>query len=137
MGWRGGTALPGVRGDGDERAIQLAHRIERYVLTQSRYAKVFVCGYDAFELAGAGESTVFVPCLDFNLSAGRRDYHGHKLYLLVHEPKGRSAMDSIHWRFEDVYRLGIGGTLYDSDWGPWRLFEIVEAPTRTPLRPKR
>jgi hypothetical protein len=46
-------------------------------------------------------------------------------------------MDSIHWRFEDVYRLGIGGTLYDSDWGPWRLFEIVEAPTRTPLRPKR
>jgi hypothetical protein len=137
MGWRGGTALPGVRGDGDERAIQLAHRIERYVLTQSRYAKVFVCGYDAFELAGAGESTVFVPCLDFNLSAGRRDYHGHKLYLLVHEPKGRSAMDSIHWRFEDVYRLGIGGTLYDSDWGPWRLFEIVEAPTRAPLRPKR
>ena len=128
--------LPGARGDGEERTMQLARKIERHVLTQSRYAKVFVCGYDSFELAGVGESPVFVPCLDFNMGAARRDYHGHKLYILVHEPSGKSEMDSIHWKYEKVYYLGMGGTLHDSDWGPWRLFEIVEAPTRKPARNK-
>jgi hypothetical protein len=131
LGWGGAPVSSGAWSDREERNIQLAQKLERYVLTQSRHAKIFVCGYDAFELAGMGESRVFVPCLDFNLGVVRHDYHGHRLYLLVHQPRGRSEMDSIHWKYEKVYYLGIGETLYDSDWGRWRLFEVVEAPART------
>jgi hypothetical protein len=116
--------------DDGERNVQWAQKIERHVLLQSPHAKVFVCGYAGFEMVAMTESRVFVPCLDFNLGTVRRDYHGHKLYLLIHEPKGRGEMDSIHWKYEKAYYLGVGETLYDSDWGHWRLFEIVEAPVR-------
>lgn len=134
MGWFDASGARRVGADSEEQTLQLVRRMEMYLLGQSRYPKVFVCGYDAFELAGAGESRMFVPCLDFDMSAARRDYHGHKLYLLVHRPEGMSKMDSIHWKYEDVYALGIRETLYDSDWGHWRLFEIVEAPIRRGTR---
>jgi hypothetical protein len=130
LGWGGSATSSGFLAGRDERNMQWAQKLERHVLTQSRHAKVFVCGYDAFELAATAENRVFVPCLDFSLGAVRHDYHGHKLYLLIHRPKGRSEMDSIHWKYDKAYYVGIGETLYDSDWGHWRLFEIIEAPVR-------
>ena len=73
-------------------------------------------------------SLFFVPSLDLNFNKAREDYYGHRLFVLVHRPEGRSAMDSVHWKFYRIYIQGSRTTLYDSDWGPWRLFEIVQAP---------
>jgi hypothetical protein len=131
--WRGSQATQaGLVSVAQAADADLARRIERHVLGQSPYAKVFACGYDSFRFAAGPGGEVIKPMLDFNMARIRRDYHGHKLYLLVHRPVGRSAMDTIHWRFDRPYYLGVGETLYDSDWGDWRLFEVIEAPLLRP-----
>jgi hypothetical protein len=124
----GGAVLRADRARAEES--RLAARIERHVLARSPWAKVFVCGYDGFRLLRTGPSNVFEHALDLNFDKVRLDYGGHALFVLVHRPVGRSALDSIHWRYPDIYALGAGTTLYDSDWGDWRLFEIIEAPRR-------
>lgn len=102
-------------------------KIERHVRAQTPYVKVFVCGYDSFFLLGRDAPPTFVHSLDFNFYRAKEDYTGHVLYLLVHRPAGRSAMDSIHWKHDRIFSLGSRETLYDGDWGNWRLFEIIQA----------
>ena len=89
---------------------------------------MFVCGYGSFLLLGQDGGDVFLHALDFNFNKAKADYPGHVLFVLIHRPEGRYAADSIHWRFRDVFALGQRGTLYDGDWGDWRLFEIIQAP---------
>jgi hypothetical protein len=131
-----GGAAPGRRAPGrsieQERSIWLP-RIERHVLGRSPYAKVFVCGYDSFRLLGSETGPVFAHALDLNFHQVKNDYYGHTLFVLVHRPEGRSAMDSIHWQVPRMFELGHRETLYDGDWGPWRLFEIIQAPRRDAL----
>jgi hypothetical protein len=103
-------------------------RIERHVLAKSPHAKVFVCGYEGFLLLGPRPGELFLHSLDFNFHKAKDDYYGQNLYLLVHAPEGRAAMDSIHWKFERIFELGSRTTLYDGQWGQWRLFEIIQAP---------
>jgi len=116
----------------------MASRLEQYVLRQSKYAKVFVCGYDGFLLLGSranhlphavrgGQAGVYNYVLDLNINKIKSDYHGHVLFLLVHKPEGKSGTDSVHWQFDRLYTLGSRSTLFDSDWGDWRLFEIIQA----------
>jgi hypothetical protein len=102
--------------------------IEQRVRQQTQYPKIFVCGYASFQLLGPAPDPLFVPALDFNFHEAESDYYGHQLYVLVHRPEGRSAMESITWKYDRMFSLGGKGTLYDSDWGPWRLFAIVQAP---------
>ena len=47
---------------------------------------------------------------------------------MIKQPAGRGTGDSIHWKYDDVYSLGSEETLYDTDWGDWRMFEIIQAP---------
>jgi hypothetical protein len=122
----------GARNDGEYARVtteqnQWMPRIERHVLNRSKYATVFVCGYDGFSLLGARPSPVFIRALDFNFDKAEKDYSGHDLYVLVRQPQGRSAMDSIHWKYERIFTLGSRTTLYDADFGDWRLFEIIQA----------
>jgi hypothetical protein len=74
---------------------------------------------------------VFISVLDFDLEKAKKDYRGYALYVLVRRPVGRSAEDSIHWKYDRIYDFGAQGALYDSDWGDWRLFEIIQARPRT------
>jgi hypothetical protein len=107
--------------------------IEQHVRRQSRYPTVFVCGYDAFVLLGPRyDRDLFVPALDFNFHEARQAYRGRTLYILVHRPRGRSGMDSIHWQHEGIFALGSRGTLYDGTWGDWHLFEIIQATPEIP-----
>ena len=101
--------------------------IRTHILDRSRYAKVFVCGYDSFRLLRAGAGPLFAHALDFDLGQLKNDYFGHDLYVLVHRPRGRSATDSVHWKHNRIFALGTDNTLYDRDWGDWRLFEIIQA----------
>jgi hypothetical protein len=71
---------------------------------------------------------VFVRSLDFNFDKAKQDYPGRDLFVLVRQPRARSGMDSIHWKYPRIFELGSHTTLYDGDFGDWRLFEIVQAP---------
>ncbi len=102
--------------------------IERHVAGRSRYAKVFVCGYESFGLLGGTESDAFVHALDFNFNKAKSDYRGHDLFIMVKKPFGRGSGDSIHWKYMDIYTLGSEETLYDADWGDWRLFQVIQPP---------
>jgi hypothetical protein len=129
----GGLPADGEAGSYGELVLErgrLLPGIERHVGDSSRPVKVFVCGYDGFGLLGAEPGEFFVHSLDFNFDKARKDWVGHDLYVLVHRPHGRSGTDSIHWKFDRIFALGRRSTLYDGDWGDWRLFEIIQAPER-------
>ncbi len=113
-------------------AGHVRHAVECHVAAQSPYALVFACGYESYRLLGHDGGRFFHHALDFNFNETRNDYRGHALYLLVHAPTGRAAMDSIHWQYDDIYALGSRGTLYADDWDGWRLFEIIQAPVDRP-----
>ncbi|MGQ9662591.1 MAG: hypothetical protein ACUVWX_09690 [Kiritimatiellia bacterium] len=130
-----GERLASSRGGGREqyadlvaRRAEVLPRLHGHVLARSPYARVFVAGYESFALLGTDAPEIFVPSLDFDFIRARKDYHGQDLFLLVHSPRGRSAMDSIHWKYPEIYSFGSETTLFDSDWDEWRLFEIVQAP---------
>lgn len=109
-----------------EDALRLS-QLEHHVRARSGPAvKVFACGYDAFALLRAAPEGVFVRALDFNFDKAARDYYGQTLFILVHRPVGRSAMDSMHWKYRDIFIQGSQDILYDGDWGAWRLFEIIQ-----------
>ncbi len=99
----------------------------RHIRLQTPFAKVFVCGFESFALLRDNTSPVFEHALDFNLDKSKHDYYGQVLYLLVHLPEQRNAMDSIHWKYSNIYVQGVKDALYDSDWGDWRLFELIQA----------
>jgi len=104
--------------------------LERHVDGPARFAKVFVCGYDSFAFLRDGASPTFVHALDFNFDKAKRDYYGHTLFVLVRRPEQRFAMDSVHRKYPSIFIQGGPDTLYDSDWGEWRLFEMIQ-PLRT------
>ena len=101
--------------------------LERHIRFQTPFAKVFVCGFESFALLQSQASPIFEQALDFNFDKARHDYYGQVLYLLVHRPDQRNAMDSIHWKCRNIYVQGVKDALYDSDWGDWRLFELIQA----------
>ena len=102
--------------------------VERHVLARSRYAKVFVCGYESFDVLRGKRSDVFTHALDFNFNKAKDDYRGHDLFVMVKKPAGRGSGDSIHWKYADIYSLGSDETLYDADWADWRIFQVIQAP---------
>ena len=127
-----GTAAFGYGRSGADQMVSEGaawqSRIGAHVLRQSPFSKVFVCGYGSFGLLGARDDRLFVHSLDFNFYRAAHDYVGHSMYMLVHRPVGRMAMDSIHWKYDMLYTQGAYSTLYYGDWGDWRLFEIIRGP---------
>jgi hypothetical protein len=100
--------------------------LDRHVRRRARFAKVFVCGFESFAVLQGRVSPIFEHSLDFNFDKARRDYYGQMLYLLVHRPEQRNAMDSIHRQCPEIYVQGGQDLLYDGDWGDWRLFELIQ-----------
>ena len=88
-----------------------------------------VCGYEGFSLLrNYPRDSVFVHDLDFDFKGVDDAYGGHQIYVLIHAPHGRGAMESIHWKHPRFHRQGGGTALMDRDWGEWRLFELVQIP---------
>ena len=120
--WRAGQRAP----DALQANARVLSSVRHHVLRRTPFTKVYVCGYDAFRLLAGQSDPVFVPDLDFDIGRVRREYPGHALYVMICRPRGRSAMESIHWKFDGMYDLGYEATLYDGDWQEWRLFEIID-----------
>ncbi len=93
---------------------------------KANFIKIYVCGYDSFRLLKGLEDPMLLHSLDLDFSKAVTDYPGHQLYILVSEPIGRKAMDSIHWKHNMLFEQGEDVLLYDSDWHGWRLFEIIQ-----------
>ena len=123
----------------------LAAQVRDWVLQRSdrakRFgsAKVFVCGFGGYvnfhqpsppDLSHVRDPRLFINTLDFDFESAVQDYRGQDLYLLVPEPRGLSAFDSIHWKYSQVFEgRNAPRLLFDRDFGNWRLFEIVRAPS--------
>jgi hypothetical protein len=105
-------------------------QIRREVQATAPKVKVFVCGYDSFRLLGSRSDPVFQTALDFNFYQSVKDYRGYQMYLLIHQPVGASAFESIHWKYPLLFSRGHRNLLYYKDWGDWRLFELVQAPRK-------
>lgn len=104
-------------------------RVARHVLSKGRYPRVFVCGYEGFVLMrGYNDSGLFIHALDFDFDRAETVYPRQQLYVLVRRPTGCGAMESVHWKYDELFHLGDRNALIDSDWGDWRLFEIIQAP---------
>ena len=106
--------------------------IETVVLREDPYAKIFVCGYDSFALLREYKGSVFLRMLDLNFDSIKDDYHGCSLYVMINQPFGRDAMESVHWKYDKLYSEAGYRALHHSDWGNWRLFRIISAPKDKP-----
>ncbi len=103
-------------------------RVLDYVTALSDHPLVFVAGYAGLALTAHSDSPRLLNTLDFNFNKSRQDYYGQDLFLLIHRPTALARLDSIHWLFPEIYHLGSRTTLHADDFGPWRLFEIIQAP---------
>lgn len=109
-------------------------QVEADALTRSPHARIFVCGYAGLGLIpSSAVRDRFEPNLDLYVNTLRDAYFGQNLFLLVPEPIGAAATENVHTRLPTLYAAGGGRMLFCQDYGPWRLFEIVGAPTARQL----
>jgi hypothetical protein len=119
----------------EARRAVVCQSVSAYVRERTPYGRVFVCGYEGMGLlANRSPDSRLLPNMDLQLNELRRQYYGQQIFLLVRKPEGRAGVDSIHWRFPDAYRRGLERALFARDFGDWRLFEVIGAPTENQLR---
>jgi hypothetical protein len=119
----------------EARQAAVFESVSAHVQERTPYARVFVCGYEGLALLrNRPPDSRLIPNMDLHIGELRRLYHGQQLFVLIHRPEGRAAADSIHWRVPGAYRHGLERTLFARDFGEWRLFEVVGAPTEEQLR---
>lgn len=114
-------AEPEATGPGLETISQIAEQIA----SESRHARVFVCGYESFGLLGHLRDPEFVRSINFDFVDVGALYRGMATYVLVKKPEGRSAVDTVHWKYTDLYGWGCEGAVFAADYDDWRLFELV------------
>ena len=112
---------------------QVCREVEDYVNARTPYGRVFVLGYAGLDLLRGYAGERLMANLDFHVGGLRRAYKGQNLYVLVPEPKGPVRAESIFWKNPDIYALGGDRLLFAAAFGPWRLFEVVTAPTQEQL----
>ena len=117
------------------RQAAVYRSVAAYVQERTPYGRVVVCGYEGLGLlCNRPPDSRLIPSMDLHVGELRRQYYGQQLFVLIRSPEGRSAVDSVHWRFPGAYRHGLERTLFARDFGEWRLFEVVGAPTNEQLR---
>lgn len=107
----------------------VARRVERFVLDKKPRARIFVGGYDALALLGGDRRGRMQAVIDLHPEGLREEYWGQDLYLLLRRPEGKALLDNVFARFPNLYEAGLERTLYAGDWGEWRLFEMILAPS--------
>ncbi len=119
-----------------QRAVaqrEVLDAVESYVTARTPYGRVFVCGYQGLALLEGRERTLFVPNLDLHIDVLRRGYHRQNLFLLLPHPVADATLECAVWRYGDIYAHGAPRALFAGEWGDWRLYEIVSAPTADEL----
>jgi hypothetical protein len=52
----------------------------------------------------------------------------------VHAPLGPARFDNVHNRLPWLYEAGAERAMYAADFGAWRLFQVIGAPTEEQLQ---
>ncbi|NLF22129.1 MAG: hypothetical protein GX590_03125 [Lentisphaerae bacterium] len=112
---------------------RLLDAVEHYVESRTPYGRVFICSYRGLGLLEGDARERFVACLDLHVDALRERYHRQNLFLLVPRPEADAAFECAVWRYHDIYGHGAARALFAGDWGDWRLYEIITAPTADEL----
>ena len=103
--------------------------VARHVKEVTPWGRVFVCGYAGLggQCSDPADDAMFEPCLDLHIGVLREAYTRQRLYLLVPKPERENALEPCEWRYGGIYDNGAQRLLFDQDFGPWRLYEIVSA----------
>ncbi len=103
--------------------------VARHVKDVTPWGRVFICGYAGLggQCSDPADDAMFEPCLDLHIGVLREAYTRQKLYLLVPKPERENALEPCEWRYGGIYCNGAQRLLYDQDFGPWRLYEVVSA----------
>ncbi len=127
--WLGGAS----RAAAPEPREQIRKQVESHVNEQTPYGRVFVLGYAGLDLLRGYTGDRLVPNMDLHVGSLRRAYKGQNLYVLVPRPEGSVRAESVFWKYPDIYVRGAERLLYAGEFGSWRLFEVVSAPTQEQL----
>ena len=127
--WLGGESKAVI----SESREQIRNEVEDYVNEQTPYGRVFVLGYAGLDLLRGYAGERLVPNMDLHVGSLRRAYRGQNLYVLVPRPEGPVRAESVFWKHPDIYVRGAERLLYAGEFGTWRLFEVVSAPTQEQL----
>ena len=103
--------------------------VAKHVKEITPWGRVFVCGYAGLgeQCSDSADDALFEPCLDLHIGALREAYTRQRLYLLVPKPERENALEPCEWRYGGIYGNGAQRLLFDRDFGPWRLYEVVSA----------
>ncbi len=103
--------------------------VARHVKEITPWGRVFVCGYAGLggQCSDPADNAMFEPCLDLHIGVLREAYTRQRLYLLVPKPERENALEPCEWRYGGIYDNGAQRLLFDQDFGPWRLYEVVSA----------
>jgi hypothetical protein len=103
--------------------------VARHVKDVTPWGRIFVCGYAGLggHCSDPADDAMFEPCLDLHIGVLREAYTRQKLYLLVPKPECENALEPCEWRYGGIYDTGAQRLLFDCDFGPWRLYEVVSA----------
>jgi len=112
---------------------EVCQQVESYVNERTPYGRVFVVGYAGLDLLRNYTGERLVPNMDLHVGSLRQAYKGQNLYVLVPEPVGAVRAENVFWRFPDIYELGCDRLLFAEEFGDWRLFEVITAPTQEQL----
>lgn len=117
----------------DKAREAICETVESYVNERTPYGRVFVVGYAGLDVLRNYAGERLVPNMDLHVGSLRQAYKGQNLYVLVPEPKGTVRAENVFWRFPDIYELGCDRLLFAEEFGGWRLFEVITAPTQEQL----
>jgi hypothetical protein len=125
----------------------LRKEIQTFVKGRTPYGRVFVCGYNGLVLLdrqgtkecdgkcdSSDDSDMLLPNFDLHISDLRKRYFGQQIFLLVHAPLGPARFDNVHNRLPWLYEAGAERAMYAADFGAWRLFQVIGAPTEEQLQ---
>ena len=103
--------------------------IARHVKEATPWGRIFVCGYAGLggRCADPADDALFEQALDPHIAALRKAYTRQRLYILVPRPERENALEPPEWRYRGLYANGAQRLLFDEDFGPWRLYEVVSA----------
>jgi hypothetical protein len=107
--------------------------VEQHVDAATKYGRVFVVGYRGLELLRDYRGERLTPNMDLHITSLRQAYKGQDLYVLVPKPVGLARTESVFWRYPQLFERGAERLLFDRDFGDWRLFQVVAAPTQEQL----
>lgn len=117
----------------DIPSAEILSNVAACVQSETPYGRVFVEGYAGLRLLEGNQNPIFTSNMDLHIADLKYAYKGQRLFLLLPRPLFLTRIESVYWRYPKIYKLGLERVIFLKDFEAWRLFEVVQAPTREQL----